>query len=182
MKEDYLWDKTGADPAIEKLENALSVFRFDESSLQMPASAGAPVEGRRYFRFLSFGFAAAACAGIAVIFWALWAPVFNPNAVSAPEQALTLPADIRSQEIDARPEAPAAVDVKEPARTRTAAYYKKAVKKAVRPVAVTAGVNKQKPAAVPFTKEEIYAYNQLMLALSITSDKLNLVKEKIPGE
>jgi hypothetical protein len=27
MKEDYLWDKTGRDPEIEKLENALQVFR-----------------------------------------------------------------------------------------------------------------------------------------------------------
>jgi hypothetical protein len=56
------------------------------------------------------------------------------------------------------------------------------VKKTVRPIAVTARVNTRKPEATAFTKEEIYAYNQLMLALSITSDKLNLVKEKIPGE
>ena len=27
MKEDYLWDKTGRDPEIEKLENALLAFR-----------------------------------------------------------------------------------------------------------------------------------------------------------
>lgn len=180
MKEDYLWDKTGTDPAIEKLENALSVFKFDESSLQIPVSARAPVEGRRFFKFLSFGFAGAACAGVAVIFWGLWAPVSNPNTVPPePEQAFTQP-DTRPQEIDNGPDVPVIADVKAPAPT--AAHYKKAVKKAVRPAAVTARVNKQKQAAEPFTKEEIYAYNQLMLALSITSDKLNLVKEKIPGE
>lgn len=182
MKEDYLWDKTGTDPAIQKLENALSVFQFDESSLQIPVIAPAPVEERRYFKFLSFGFAAAACAGVAVIMWALWFPVSNPNTVPAPEQALTLPADTRSQEIDNKPDVPVIVDLKAPAPTRAAGHYKKAVQKAVRPVAVTARVKKPAPAAQPFTKEEIYAYNRLMLALSITSDKLNLVKEKIPGE
>jgi hypothetical protein len=180
MKEDYLWDKTGTDPAIEKLENALSVFQFDESSLQIPVSARAPVEGRRYFKFLSFGFAAAACACVAVISWALWAPVSNPNPSPAPEQAVTRPAEEILNTVNNKQDVPVAVDVKAP--VRTAGHYKKAVKKAVRPVAVTARVNKQKPAAQPFTKEEIYAYNRLMLALSITSDKLNLVKEKIPGE
>jgi hypothetical protein len=184
MKEDYLWDKTGADPAIEKLENALSVFRFDESSLQIPVRAGAPVEGRRYFKFLSFGFAAAACACVAVISWALWAPVSNPdNAGPASEQAFTPPADTRVQEVPDPangPDLPVAVEVKAPARE--SGHYKKAVKKAVRPVAVTARAKKPAPVAAPFTQEEIYAYNQLMLALSITSDKLNLVKEKIPGE
>jgi hypothetical protein len=181
MKEDYLWDKTGADPAIEKLENALSVFRFDESSLQIPVSARAPVEGRRYFKFLSFGFAAAACACVAVISWALWAPVSNPNHTGpASEQAFTPPADTRSQEVDNKTDVPVAVDVK--ALARETGHYKKAVKKAVRPVAVTARVKKPATAAQPFTKEEIYAYNRLVLALSITSDKLNLVKEKIPGK
>ncbi len=27
MKDDYLWDKTGKDSEIEKLENALQIFR-----------------------------------------------------------------------------------------------------------------------------------------------------------
>ena len=180
MKEDYLWDKTGTDPAVEKLENALSVFRFDESSLQIPVRAGAPVEGRRYFKFLSFGFAAAACACVAVIMWALWAPVSNPNRVSAPEQAIARPAEEILDTVDNKPDVPVIVDVKAPASN--IGHYKNAVKKAVRPVAVAARVKKPAPAAAPFTKEEIYAYNQLMLALSITSDKLNLVKEKIPGE
>ena len=182
MKEDYLWDKTGADPAIEKLENALSVFQFDEGSLQIPVSVCAPVEGRRYFKFLSFGFAAAACVGVAVISWALWAPVSNPNTVPEPEQAFTRPAEEILDTIGSKPDVPVTVDVKAPAPDRTAGHYKKAVSKAVRPAAVTARVKKPAPAAQPFTKEEIYAYNRLMLALSITSDKLNLVKEKIPGK
>ena len=32
MKEDYLWDKTGSDPEIEKLENALKAFRYQETA------------------------------------------------------------------------------------------------------------------------------------------------------
>ena len=180
MKEDYLWDKTGTDPAIEKFENALSVFRFDESSLHIPVSVSAPAEGRRYFKFLSFGFAAAACACVAVISWALWAPIAGPNTVPAPEGAFTRPAEEILDTVDNKPNMPVTVGVKAPAGN--IGHYKKAVKKAVRPVVVTARVKKPALVTEPFTKEEIYAYNRLMLALSITSDKLNLVKEKIPGE
>ena len=183
MKEDYLWDKTGADPAIEKLESALSVFRFDENSLKIPVSVSAPVEGRRYFKFLSFGFAAA-CACVAVISWALWVPVPNPDDTGpASEQAFTPPTDTGLQAAPDPvngPDLQVAVDVRAPAGS--IGHYKKAVRKAARPVAVTARVKKPALVTEPFTKEEIYAYNRLMLALSITSDKLNLVKEKIPGK
>ena len=40
MNEDYLWDKTGEDPEIEKLENALQVFRYKETAPPaLPAKA-----------------------------------------------------------------------------------------------------------------------------------------------
>ena len=32
MKEDYLWNKTGADAEIERLENALKAFRYQETA------------------------------------------------------------------------------------------------------------------------------------------------------
>jgi hypothetical protein len=38
-----------------------------------------------------------------------------------------------------------------------------------------------KKSDVQLTKEEQYAYDQLMLALSITSSKLKLVKDKVEG-
>jgi hypothetical protein len=184
MKEDYLWDKTGTDPAIQKLENALSVFQFDESSLQMPVSAHVPAEGRRrYFRFLSFGFAAAAaCLVVAVISWVLLGRAFNPDKGPIQEQVLTQLGGTTLEGPPAvdRPDSPVSGEVKPPART--AGHNIKAPGKPVRPVAVTARAKRRLPAAETFTREEIYAYNQLVLALSITSDKLNLVKEKIPGE
>ncbi len=32
MKEDYLWDKTGENHEIERLENALKMFRYKETA------------------------------------------------------------------------------------------------------------------------------------------------------
>jgi hypothetical protein len=40
-------------------------------------------------------------------------------------------------------------------------------------------IETKKPEAL--TKEEKYAYDQLMLALSITSSKLKMVKDKVAG-
>jgi hypothetical protein len=46
-------------------------------------------------------------------------------------------------------------------------------------VAVATKTRPMTLAADDLTEEERYAYNQLVLALSITGDKLNLVREKI---
>ena len=45
---------------------------------------------------------------------------------------------------------------------------------------VAANIETKKP-TVKLTKEEKYAYDQLMLALSVTSSKLKLVTDKIDG-
>lgn len=181
MKEDYLWDKTGSDPAIERLENTLRVFSFDESSRQTPAPAIEVVEKPSFFRLLSVGFAAAAaCIAIAMISWTLSNQFegVEDAAVVDHGQATTSVADV-------------AVPV-EPALTKPdsavmevssgAKRHKAIRKRAIRPVAITAKANRRKPDVEKLSKEEIYAYNRLVLALSITGDKLNLVREKIKGE
>lgn len=59
MKEDYLWDKSGHDPEIEKLEAALKEFRSkNTASLQLPArefvfeERKTSVFSKRFFRFV----------------------------------------------------------------------------------------------------------------------------------
>lgn len=180
MKEDYLWDKTGADPAIEKLENALSAFRYDENSLPMPVGVHSRAERRPFFRFLAFGFAgAAACVAVAVISWTLW------NRAPAPSNAFPDQAETHVRPpVTASPEkAPDNRAVNGPSRAAVRTGHRKsAMKKSVRQAGVAARARNNKTDTVNLTKEEIYAYNRLVLALSITSDKLNLVKEKITGE
>lgn len=181
MKEDYLWDKSGADPAIEKLEKTLSDFRFDESSLRMPVAAHSRSERAPFFRFLSFGFAgAAACVAVAVISWALWNRAPAPNNPFPDEAQTFTKHDVTASPGDTLPGKP---DVREISRPAIRTGHRKGTVK--RPVGTAIAADRprnKKPETVNLTKEEIYAYNRLMLALSITSDKLNLVKEKITGE
>ena len=176
MKKDYLWDKTGSDPAIEKLEYTLRVFSFEENSRQMPAREIQPVERPRFFRFLSFGFAAAAaCIAIAMILWIV------SNRSSTVEN---LAADHeRTTEVSPGPvePAPSKADQKLPEVSQPV-ERRKLNRRAAPPVAIAAKSHRRKPVTEKLTKEEIYAYNRLMLALSITGDKLNLVREKINGE
>lgn len=183
MKEDYLWDKTGTDPAIKKLENALRVFSYEEGSLQLPVRQIEQVERPRFFRFLSLGFAAAAaCVGLAVISWAIWGRTANLDTASIPDQTLSQqegPTSGPEPAVIDNPGTPVEAQSDPPARL--GGSDKRTFRNRTRPVAVPART-KRKPFKGDLTKEEIYAYNRLMLALSITSDKLNLVKEKITGE
>ncbi len=60
MKEDYLWNKTGNDPEIEKLENALKAFRYQETAPPALPAKIIPFEtktSRGFFR-LAFAFTA----------------------------------------------------------------------------------------------------------------------------
>jgi cytoskeletal protein RodZ len=80
MKEDYLWDKTGADPDIEKLENALEVFRYKQTAPpELPAKVlpfrkEEPQLPRRIF---SFAVAAAACLVFGIIAIGIWQVLKN---------------------------------------------------------------------------------------------------------
>lgn len=60
MNEDYLWDRSGEpDPEVQKLENALTQFRHQNSSLDFLRHAALPHEGRslRRIPFTSWSFA-----------------------------------------------------------------------------------------------------------------------------
>jgi hypothetical protein len=66
MNDEYLWQKTGTDPEIEKLEKKLDVFRYRETPLNIPVVENV-VETARVPRWrisLAFAFAASAMAGV----------------------------------------------------------------------------------------------------------------------
>jgi hypothetical protein len=177
MKKDYLWDKTGSDESVEKLENALRVFRHDsDTAFVVPAG---PTSGKWGFftGFRPLVFAAASIA-IAAIGWGAW--VQESGFKAMPDEAFVAGPLIES------PTPP--VDRFEPglepdhapdASIIKTAYRPRPAKRTARTVIRTKPAEARKP---EFTKEEIYAYGQLVLALSITSDKLGQVREKAIGE
>ncbi|MEJ7701739.1 MAG: hypothetical protein WKF71_19155 [Pyrinomonadaceae bacterium] len=72
MKEDYLWDKTGESPEIERLENALKSFRYQE--IAPPALPAKIIPCRKGISRKSFSlaFAFAACTAFVIVSLSIW--------------------------------------------------------------------------------------------------------------
>lgn len=197
MKEDYLWDKTGSDPAIEKLETALSVFRCEKNA---PPAVPAKVlpfvkkdASRKGFPILR---AIAACLAVTSISLGVWLFVSNAGrevAGGVQQEPLIKPEAARpiTPLSESQPTTKPKTD-DEPVIKKTLYIEPKSSAKSallIKSSAKNAGRNKFSnrklkniEKVIRLTEEEKYAYEQLMLALSITSKKLKLVKEKIDGE
>lgn len=186
MKEDYLWDKTGAaDPEIERLENALAVFRYQETEPPVLPAKIVPFERKQPRGFFRLAFAFAGCAALVAVCLGVWfqfssgkvdvaknstetiAPQINEKI--ADETVVKKPADLIVKKVEVSKQS------SEPKTTKT-----RKIATATVPQEKTVAQNiSVKNTAVKLTKDEKYAYDQLMLALSITGSKLKLVKDKI---
>lgn len=189
MKEDYLWDKSGDDAEIRHLENALSAFRCRETeppALPQKVFTLEKPKRRGFFR-LAFGLAAfASVVAVLSLFWFQLAggkapvaeTVSETNAVNRANKTAgdsfieprEITATVKPSEVD-KPSAavPKVVKIRQsiaPAAPRRQAKFETRNKKAVEP-------------AETLTEEEQYAYDQLMLALTITSSKLKIVQDRI---
>lgn len=188
MKEDYLWDKTGSDAEIEKLENTLQVFRYEESA---PPIIPAKVlqfkkeSPRRYFPLIR---AIAACLALTSISLGVWILVSNSKneiAGDGSQKSVFKTEIVNPVEPASENEPPAKPEVDDnPVFTKTLYIEPKSKPKSLKvnkSSSKNAKRNKTSEKTVRLTEEEKYAYDQLMLALSITSSKLNLVREKVDG-
>lgn len=196
MKEDYLWDKTGSDPEIEKLETALRVFRCKETAPPvLPAKVlpfikkGSP---QRSFTFLR---AIAACLALTSISLGVWILISNTKkeiAGNVLQKSVVEPefANPIKPASETEPPAKPKEEVK-PTFKKTLYIEQKSSPKSLlvsKSGSKNGGRNnstnrktKNTEKTIRLTEEEKYAYEQLMLALSITSRKLKLVKEKVDG-
>lgn len=169
--DEYLWNKTGSDPEIERIESALKGLAYRPTvPPEMPAKAFVFTAPRRsLFRFsISF---ATACLALVVI-GSAWLLLRNERPATQQVAAKT----DRSEPVTAiRTEAaapPLAASPKISAPSvppRRAAAPRPAPAKAIRPQTLV------------LTKEEADAYRQLMTALSITSTNLKIVKDTLDG-
>ena len=91
MKEDYLWNKTGsADPEIERLENALAVFRYVETEPPALPAKIIPFERKTPGSFFRLAFAFAACAAFVIISLGVWLQFSNKNFEVAKDPTKTI--------------------------------------------------------------------------------------------
>ena len=187
MKEDYLWDKTGEDSEIEYLENALQVFRYRETAAPELSAKVLPFRKEPPRKVFQYAMAAAACVVFAAFGLVVLLQVLKNKTVPREELAETT-----VQQINTAFPAVATVEksgdsIVEKVQNSKPSFERKAVKIHQRMSLIarqketkTQPLKNIKP-DVRLTKEEQYAYSQLMLALSITSSKLKMVKDKVEG-
>ncbi len=187
MKEDYLWDKTGESPEIERLENALKVFRYQEIAPPALPAKIIPFEKKSPRSFFRFSFASAAFAALMIVCLGVWLQ-YSPKKIEvAKDSAETVAPQIDkkfSDEISVKKQDDLIVEkVETPKQSvkRNIVKIRKIVPTNVRQNNLIARNVEAKKPAVKLTKEEKFAYDQLMLALSITSSKLKLVSDRIDG-
>jgi hypothetical protein len=181
MNKDYLWDKTGEEAEIERLENALKVFRYQESAPpELPAKVFELEKPRRFFQF---GFAFASFASVVVLLFAIWFQVSSSKINGIEGIAKINQSQTAGKIISNEPEIVPVKTVDIPKRFNKPNVVK--IRQTVAPVnrvnQFAARNSKAKAPTETLTAEEKYAYDQLMLALSITSSKLKIVKDKVDG-
>lgn len=181
MKDEYLWNKTGANAEIEALENALQAFSYRENAPpELPAKVFT-VEKAAPRGFFRLRFAFAAFASVAAVLFVVWLQFQNANLppresvaeISEPK----IENKVADEFIERKPEIKPAQTVQkiQPAVVKT--QQRSAPK--MRPVKTVLRHAKISQPVETLTAEEKYAYDQLMLALSITGSKLRIVKDKI---
>lgn len=193
---DYLWDKTGSNPEIEKLEKALQIFRYEEIAPPVIPAKILPFvkkkSARKSFPFLR---AIAACLALASISLGVWILVSNTNKeiagdvlqefVVEPKVANPINRASENQtpakpQVNDKPTLQKTLHIEQKSAPKSVLTSKLGAKNAGRN-RVSVQRSKDAEKIIRLTEEEKYAYEQLMLALSITSKKLKLVKEKIDG-
>ena len=208
MKEDYLWDRTGKDSDIEKLENALKAFRQqDMTPPELPAKTfvfdNNSLENKKPRRLFQFAFVAFTCLALLIISLGVFqiSRIGNQdlakNDSKETSNEVTKESSIIVQEksVDENvfktekliePTITKAEFTPNPKIKRQFIKTRKEIKpKAIYQKAVAKKIDpiKQNPnnKTVKLTEEEQYAYDQLMMALAITNSKLKIVKDKVQG-
>jgi hypothetical protein len=169
MNEEYLWDKSGEpDPEIQQLEQMLETLRYEPKPLDLSGEVQ-PRSSNRYLPLMAI----AATVLIALIAGALWLRVktktnsqLHDAYVQSPKPQPVIPSveDKKKEDVLAvlhdKPGRKAQPIVKEVKHPRT-----------LQPSNMTASERQQ----------ALEAKEQLMIALRLTSEKLNLAHRKAQG-
>jgi hypothetical protein len=174
--DEYLWNKTGSDPEIERIEVALeSLACRSTAPPELPAKQLVFAPRQRPFFRLGFSFAATLLALMA--FGSGWFLLRNDRPAAQQAAVKTLP-EMTVIPTRTETDVPAVAEspkVSAPSKSKRRVAAARSVRSiAVRPSTV-------RPQTLVLTKEEADAYRQLMTALSITSANLKIVKDKIGG-
>lgn len=163
MNDDYLWDKSGEpDPQVQELEEILGALRYQPKPFEVPSDAPASTR-RKYFPLVAI----AATLLVALLVAGIWFRMRTSNN-SQPQQARI-------------PEAPPAEKVVVPVEPKKNPEPEKNI-------VVINRKHRSRPSAVVLAKREreereeaLAVKEQLMVALRLASEKLNLAHRRAQG-
>jgi hypothetical protein len=155
MNDDYLWDKTGRpDPEIQQLEEILGTLRYQPKFLVIPDNVRVP-RRRNYLPVLAI----AASILLAIVAGGIWLRVRSRN--ETPKQQARVESPTPTPKPDVTPVLP---------EKRSAANP---------PLLAITRIHKKRSALSAVNREEaLMAKEQLMLALRVTTEKLQLVRTR----
>lgn len=189
MKNDYLWDKKGNDAEIERLENALQAFRYQPTAPPIISQKVLEIEEKPKFNFFSnifrFAFAGAASLAILIISLGLWISFSTNKTVEVGEinSPLVEPTNVETQtNVNTKIQLlKDEIDIKKQVEPQMIKAKLDRVPKLTKTVFQTKVVKVKTNKSDKLTEEEKDAYNQLILALSITGSRLKEVNDKANG-
>jgi len=165
MNEEYLWDKSGEpDPEIQHLEDILGGLRYQPIPLELPTDVQ-PHRRNRYLPLLAI----AATLLIALLAGVVWLRLQT----HAPAQKL--------EAVNEQPPVPSSSPSPEAGvPNKPENVVQQSIQPRHRELVASNVRHRTQPAAVP-SKEALLAKEQLMSALRIASEKLNLAQRKAQG-
>jgi negative regulator of sigma E activity len=167
MNEKYLWDKSGEpDPEIQQLEQILGTLRYEPKQLELPDDVQL-VRRNRYLPLVAI----AATLLVALLAAGLWLRVRNKTASDLQNTKLEIPAvptEARKPTPENKPTEELAMRPNKPNREVNPIVRTVRHPKTYRDSTLTAKEH----------EEAVEAKEQLMMALRLASEKLNLAQRK----
>jgi len=154
MNDDYLWDKTGQpDPEIQQLEEILGTLRYQPKPLALP-------QKRNYFPLLAI----AASLLLMLLAGGIWLRVRSRNTAPPQQAKIETPTSKPEETPEVTPKPPVNKSAFNPPLQATNRIHRK----------------RSAPSVLPQRdrEEALVAKEQLMLALRVTTQKLQLVHTK----
>ncbi len=183
MNNDYLWDKSGKDFEIERLEGLFTDLRYQPMPPPALPQKELVFEVKRPWWRLSpvYTFAGVIVATILVGVWVSAPLNENPVSVQMHELAADTHKTVDQQTTLTKvPDVPDTTQVTPTANeTVKTIFVPERKRPAKRIVPAKAVINSTKQPLESLTSEEKYAYEQLKLALAITGSKLKSVSDTI---
>jgi hypothetical protein len=182
MKEDYLWDKSGeVDAEVEQLEKMLGSLRYKRPAEPLPL----PAARRSVFRFNSNWLAAAATIALLLLAGGLWLGLNRAGSDNLLSSGPPPPVGPVNTIAGMRAIIQSVQSVRLPERNATPHQQEVPQVPVNHPQLIVAKFNPAKRAR-ELRQEAIMrrgeiAKEQLIKALEITSEKLNVVQKKIQG-